>query len=324
VARGAGGLLRAELRPAAGPRFDDAAEAWIPATVRLSVGLSATARSDPFLRAALSVSDRVKPAEGEFDVRIVAGPEPVEMPPGCWILVTPPPSVLGLRPMPVAEISPVWRVSGEHPVTAGVDAAEVQVLGAVPAALPEGVQALLSVPGGGAVAAAGERNGRRFVWIGLDPENSTLPVTGAFPLMIRNALRWFASLRSAPLPPAVDLLEPVRPAVLLPRGLRAVEVLGPEEGAREMVEVAGGSFEFTPAGALEGEVRVRIGAAEHRTRVNAVLPGETEAVPPDEEPAEGPDRSGLRDTEEHLWVWFAAAAAAFLLLEWVVQRTTGH
>ena len=42
VPRGAGGLLRAELRPAAGPAFDDAAEAIVPAPPALTVGVSST------------------------------------------------------------------------------------------------------------------------------------------------------------------------------------------------------------------------------------------------------------------------------------------
>lgn len=326
VPRGEGGLLRATLVPAVGPTFDDTAEAVIPAPPALTVGVSATGATDPFLTAALAVSGALAGDGEKFDVRVIAGQAaPDGLFPGDWILLTPPPVGLGYEALPPVPVSPIWSASTNHPVMRGVDAAEVQVMGATPARPPEGAEALLSLPGG-VVAAAGELEGARYVWIGLETGNSTLPVTGAFPLMIKNAIAWFASLRTGILPPAIRVGDPVSPTVPLPRGTAAVIVTGPGEGERGVVEVTNGTFRYHPQELIEGEVRVAVGQEEHRTRLNAIYPGETTVDPliAAAPPPHAVDRSTLRSTEERIWPWFALAAAAFLLLEWLFDRIRGQ
>ncbi len=323
--RADGGLLRAELAPATGPIFDDAVEAVIPAPPALTVGVSATGVSDPFLKAALQVSGALAGDGEKFDVRVVAGQAaPDRLFPGDWILLTKPPVGLGYRVLPPVPVSPIWSASASHPVMRGVDAAEVQVLGATPAEIPEGAEALLSVPGG-VVAAAGEVEGARYVWIGLETGNSTLPVTGAFPLMIRNAIAWFASLHSGVLPPAIRLGDPVSPAIPLPRGTAAVIATGPGEGERTVVPVIDGTFAYRPGEFREGEVRVAVGQEKHRTRLNAIYPEETEADPVSTAAplVHAEDRSKFRSTEQRIWPWFALCAAMFLLVEWFVDRLRG-
>lgn len=333
VPRGAGGLLRVALEPPAGPAFDDAAEAVVAPVVRLRVGVVATGGPDPFLAAALRVladrldpegsgvlpPDRLAEAAESFDVLVLTGEVPDALPPGDYLVLGPPPAALGLEPGPAVEAAPVWERAEDHPVTRGVDAAEVQVLGARPARLPAGATALLAVPDG-AVAAAGERDGARWVWIGLGAEDSTLPVTGAFPLLLRNALAWFADLRADPLPPAVRAGEDLEPVVALPPGISAVTVEPPGGASAEVVAVESGRFRAAVPAGSEGEVRVRIGAGVRTTRSNVLLPGETAVAPAAPRGPPAPDRSGLRDTERRRWPWFAAAAAVFLLLEWGVGR----
>jgi hypothetical protein len=290
VERSGGGLLEVSLTPGAGPLFDDAAEAWIQPPPSLRVGVVAEEGPDPFLRAALAVAgplvdagdsgvfppDRLLEAAERFDALVIAGPAaPARLPPGNVVLLTPPPEALGLAALPTAETSPIWMQARDHPVMLGVDAAEVQVMGATPARLPEGARALLGVPGG-AVAAVGEREGTRWVWIGLDPSNSTLPVTASYPLLVRNALRWFATLRAEPLPLCFPLAGPLEPAVLLPPGLAAVAIEGPDLEGREVVEVTDGTFSWSSGDPVEGEVRVRIpsraGACSARTGAGWEIP----------------------------------------------------
>jgi len=336
VPRGSGGLFRLALRPGSGPAFDDAVYAFVPPPPRLRVGVVADGGPGPFLRAALEVAgplldaegsgtlppDRLADVAGTFDLLILAGTDPpADLPPGDYLLLTDPPAALGLTALPPVESAPVWEQSRRHPVTRGVDTAEVVVVNAAPARLPEGAEAILSVPAG-AVAAAGEKDGVRYVWIGLDPGNSTLPVTGAYPLLIRNTLRWFASLATEPLPPAVPSGDPVTPVVPLPPGTGAIAARGPGDADSAVLPVIGGSFQYRPDGAGEGEVTVRIGGRDHRTHVNAIIPEESSRAPTPGEPSPAPDRRKLRDTEERLWSLFAAAAAAFLLLQWVLHTLT--
>ena len=87
-----------------------------------------------------------------------------------------------------------------------------------------------------------------------------------------------------------------------------------------MAKVANGTFAYRPASLDEGSVVARFGAMEHRTAVNAILPGETAAEPIEGEPAPGPDRSGNLDTKRELWPWLVLAAAALLLLHWALRR----
>ncbi len=331
--RGAGGLLRVEIRPPSGPAFDDSAEAAVPPFRGLAVGVADSGGGpDPFVRAALGAAgalvdadrsgsfpaERLAEAAASFDLVVLAADRaPGTLPRGSYLLLTPPPEILGFGPLPAAASAPVWAVAADHPVTGGVDAAEVLALGAAPALPPADAVPLLSLPSG-AAAAAGERDGVRYVWIGLSPGNSTLPVTGAFPLLVRNALRWFAALAASPLPPAVRLGDPVTPAVALPPALRAVLVEGPGEEDRAVVPVRDGTFAFVPPGRAEGEIRVRIGEATHATRRNALLPGETSATARSVGGPEIPDRSGERDTERRFWPHLAAAALLLLLLEWFV------
>ncbi|MCU0727244.1 MAG: hypothetical protein MUE73_15885 [Planctomycetes bacterium] len=332
--RGGGGVLRVSLQPPVGPSFDDSVEAWVAPAPSLRIGVAEEGGADPFLAAALGAAGeivdrsgsgvfplgRLSEAAGGFDVLVIAeGSVPDGLPRGDFLLLTPPPESLGFRPLPAAESAPVFEVGGFHPVTRGVDAAEVQALGATPGALPPEAVPLLTLPGG-AAAAAGEREGVRYVWIGLVPENSTLAVTGAFPLLVRNALEWFRALRTGPLPPCAALGEPLAPAVVLAPSLRAVLCEGPGPEERAVVVVENGTFAFLAHSSVEGEVAVRIGDTVHRTWFNAILPGETEAAPgPDrEQPPE--DRRRHRDTERRFWPALVAAAVAFLLLEWLVVR----
>jgi len=331
VERGEGGLLGVALEPASGPTFDDRVEAFLPAALKYRVAVISEGGTDPFLKAALAVAgpivdlansaavppDRLAEAAAEFDVVVAAGSAPERLPPGRYILITPPPAALGFSALPPAEVSPIWERAGNHPVLDGVDPAEVQVVGAAPARLPPRAEPLLTVPGG-AVAAAGEHEGARYVWIGLDPENSTLPVTGAFPLLVRNALRWFVSLDSEPLPPAVSVGEPIVPVTALPRGTSAVACEGPTDRDHAVLTVEDGTFAYLPDSRADGEVIVRIGGAIHRTRVNAILPRETTIAPLEDDAGSGEDRSGLRESERRLWKLFAAAAGLFLVLEWGV------
>ena len=157
---------------------------------------------------------------------------------------------------------------------------------------------------GGAVAAAGEEGGVRYVWIGIGPGDSTLPVTAAWPLLLRNSLLWFTRLGEGILPPAVRMGDVVSPMVRLPEGTRAVFVEGPA-GDRTLVDVEEGTFEFAPACGVEGPLLVRHGDETHPSYLNALFPGESGAVPSEDRGAKGPDRSALRSTKRDWWRWAA-------------------
>ena len=290
VERGEGGVLELRLDPAAGPVFDDSVAAVIPKPRRLTLGLVAENGADPFLAAALRVVaplldpensgtlplDRLARAASKLDVIVVAGPAPPgKLPAGNYLLLTPPPESLGFAPIGVVTSAPIWERAAEHPVTRQVDAAEVQVMGAIAARPPEGATTLLRVPEG-AVAAAGMSDGVRYVWLGLGPGDSTLPVTAAYPLLVRNTLVWFASLSQSPFPTTVAMGDPLSPAVRLAPGVAAVKADG--AGGADILTVEEGQFAWTPDAREEGTVTLTIGEDEHAVALNAILPDETETA----------------------------------------------
>jgi len=332
VDRGEGGLLTVRLEPAAGPTFDDQVEACIAPPRRLSLGLVTEKGPDPFLLAALEVvaplldeaesgtlpPERLARAAAKLDVIVIAGSDlPENLPEGNYLLLTPPPEMLGFVKIGAVMSAPIWERAVDHPVTRNIDAAEVQVMGAIAARPPAGATTLLAVPEG-AVAAAGISEGARYVWIGLGPGTSTLPVTAAYPLMVRNALSWFASLSESPFPTAVTIGEPLRPVVRLAPGVSAVKAVAP--GVTDVLEVIRGAFAYVPEVQEEGIVRLSIGGEEFSVALNAILPEESGAAVREGDPVPAPDRSGLTDTEQRLWTLFAAVAAAALFIEWLVSR----
>jgi len=332
VDRGAGGILRARLLPASGPTFDDEVAACIAPPRQLSLGLVTDRGADPFLTAALAAvaplldlkktgtlpPERLARVAGKLDVIVITGADlPDSLPEGNYLLLTPPPEILGFTPLGVVTSAPIWERSSDHPVTHNIDAAEVQVMGAIAARPPDGVTTLLSVPDG-AVAAAGIRDGARYVWIGLGPGTSTLPVTAAYPLMVRNALSWFASLSESPFPPAVVIGERLEPDVRLAPGVSAVKAVAP--GVTDVLEVMKGAFAYVPEAKEEGIVTLTIGGDEFAVALNAILPEESGVRARGGDSLPAPDRSSLADTEQKLWTLFAALAAAALLLEWLVSR----
>jgi hypothetical protein len=108
--------------------------------------------------------------------------------------------------------------------------------------------------------------------------------------------------------------------VALAPSLRAVLCEGPGPEERAVVAVENGTFAFLARSSVEGEVAVRVGDAVHRTCLNAILPGETEAVPGSAGGLPEEDRRDHRDTERRFFPALVAAAVAFLLLEWLVVR----
>ncbi|MEN8148730.1 MAG: BatA domain-containing protein [Planctomycetota bacterium] len=332
VPRGEGGTLVVRLEPASGPAFDDEVTAVVPSPRRLALGLVTEKGPDPFLAAALRVvaplldeeksgtlpPERLARAASKLDVIVIADSvPPAKLPRGNYLLLTPPPESLGFVPIGAVTSAPIWERAADHPVTRQVDAAEVQVMGAIAARPPEGATTLLRVPDG-AVAAAGEADGVRYVWLGLGPGDSTLPVTAAYPLLVRNALAWFASLRESPFPTTAVMGEPLSPAVRLAPGVAAVKATG--AGVAEVLAVVDGTFAWRPDARVEGIVTLAVGEDEHAVALNAILPLETAAAAREGEPTPAPDRSGLKDTRQELWTLFAAAAAAALLLEWLLGR----
>jgi len=212
----------------------------------------------------------------------------------------------------------LWGV-GVHPVLDGVSLAPLRLDRAIPLTVQPGETVLVD-SASGPLAVAGETDGVRRVRFGFRADASTLPLEPAFPLLVRNSLRWLRG--GASLPDAVASDAPIRLSGVLP------------EGPSTLVMTLGGQTRRVPLGPdradpaapvpLPGGDRVlRIGlpggAALGETVVQWRLPRTTtlsgdEAAPVDAALARLPAPLAPDAPYRRLAPGFAAAAAALLIL----------
>jgi hypothetical protein len=118
---------------------------------------------------------------------------------GVAVETTKPVLVLGAGAGEGIEAPSVQAGDRLHPVMRGVDPAEWIVTRARTLEAMAGDAVLLQGPRG-PLALAGRRGGARRVLVGFDPKESTLPLSGSWPVFLRNALLWLAGDGDAPAP----------------------------------------------------------------------------------------------------------------------------
>lgn len=290
AAFGSGGQAVVSLEPADDFAEDDAARVVIAAAKPLAVAVVADTPS-PFLvealRAMPDVADParttlVKPgapwsAFSSADVVVADGAAAPEGRPSLSFGA-------GGR---VVDRPLLWSV-GTHAVTEDVDLSPLRIESA---SLIEPAHGDTTIVGSasGAVGVAGADRGVRHVRLGFRPDASTLPLEAAFPLLVRNALRWLAS------PPAA------------PRYVVAGEPMPGGGGALVPYPTPSGPYDVALPG---GETSVVRWAAPPGFR----LGGEAgDAAPAAAAARVLPDRSGISDTRRRL-APFLTAAGAFALL----------
>lgn len=194
-----GGLVRVSLDRADDLPEDDAAALMLPAAKPLAVALVADTPS-PFLVEALrAMPGVVDPAR----TTLVAPGAPASAFDGIDVVIADgaaapegrPALVFGHGPRGV-ERPLLWGV-GSHPVLAGVDLSPLRIESASLVEPAPGETTIVS-SAAGPVGVAGERGGVRRVVLGFRPDASTLPLEAAFPLLVRNAVRWLAKPSDAP------------------------------------------------------------------------------------------------------------------------------
>jgi hypothetical protein len=150
------------------------------------------------------------------------------------------------------------------------------------------VRALAYVDGS-PVVVEGERDGRRWLAFGLDPDGSDLPLRAALPILLRNAIRRLA-------PAAARRL---RPFYRSGDRLSVVDATGPASRA-----VGPWPIEAPPDDSDSRPIRVTVDLSAARD----VTPARPPSPPP---PPRPPERDRGRE-----WVrWLAVAAGAFLLAD---------
>jgi hypothetical protein len=322
VEMGAGEALRQIVPLAAlgGPRLgvhvsasgnaldvDDDAVAWLPSADPIRVRLVS---DRPGALAALLARDAavqvsaVRPAayaaeDAGADVLIFDGWTP-DAPPGRPALYLAPPSSAWLRRSVNDEAAPRWRASSDHPVLEGVDPFTLEIARArayeaanlEPIAVSERGTPLVSVL---------DTPKTRAVVIGFGIEESNLPVTPAFPVLVGNALEWLAHPASG---------EPATPGPLA-LGASTTQVIAPDgaivplvrAGDRVLVNLRAPGLYAVEAGGSRRVIGVNIGRPDIANLMHTTQP----AAPGTARPALG---------YRPWWTAALAAALVLLVLEW--------
>ncbi len=199
AAASAGGLVEVRLEPSDDFSEDDSARMMLPVVKALAVAVVAESPS-PFLVEALrAMPGVVDPAR----TTLVAPGAPASAFDGIDVVVADGAAEPAGRPAlvfgggaRVVEQPLLWGV-GSHPVLMGVDLSPLRIESAALVDPAPGETTIVS-SAAGAVGVAGERGGVRRVVLGFRPDASTLPLEAAFPLLVRNAVRWLGTRPEAP------------------------------------------------------------------------------------------------------------------------------
>jgi hypothetical protein len=204
----AGGAVEVGLEPADDFVHDDTARLMLPVAKPLAVAVVAQTPS-PFLVEALRAMPAVVAAE---KTTLVAPGAPASAFDGVDVVITDGAAAPSGKPVlafgvtgQVVQRPLLWGV-GTHAVLAGVDLSPLRIETAVRLEPSPGDTTIIA-SAAGAVGVAGERGGVRHVTLGFRPDASTLPLEAAFPLLVRNSLRWLA--RPSDVPRYVVAGEPV-------------------------------------------------------------------------------------------------------------------
>jgi hypothetical protein len=223
---GQAGRLEARLVPADDFPDDDAAGLVVRASTPLRVVVTAPgANTAPYLLEALRAMPSLVDADAALratpdaaaailaraDVVIAEGVLPPALPPDR--------PVLAFLDGPERVEKPLLWGVGTHPVLDGVDLAPLRLDRATPLVVSAGETVLVD-SASGPLAVAGESDGVRRVRLGFRADASTLPLEPAFPLLVRNALRWLRD--GEELPESVTSDAPLRLSGVLPEGADSV------------------------------------------------------------------------------------------------------
>jgi Ca-activated chloride channel homolog len=279
-----------------------------------------------------------------YDVTILDGLFPTELPAGQLLLINPPEN-------PLFTVTGIFQVSGatrilDHPLTRFLSWENVHVRQARQVTLPEWAEPLVTTDAGPLVFAGEVKQGaarRRVAVITFDLHDSDLPLQIAFPVLFSNLLQYLSptsSLSAAGVPVAGNPVSDSSGVAIQPGGSVLIR---PATDLREfLVQAPGGqSYRLQPE---EGQALFTQAAApgfytvtypDHAEMgtdafaVNLFSPDESTILPRGTlqigQTAVAPTTPAAIGQRE-LWPWAAALALIVLLLEWWLyhrQQSTG-
>lgn len=338
---GDGRALRAEIVPVAGPdafSVDDTAWALLPERKKQRVLL--VTEDNLYLEGALLIDpnvsvDKLSPAEYEafaaaaekdartgrepaYDVIVFDGYTPAALPPAPAALY------FGLKsggPFLVRreiERPVVTDVAADHPVTRWIQLADVNI---------DRSSVFSPAPGDTVLASsvrdplivAGRRDGKKLLAVGFPLDGTDLTLRVAFPVLVVNALDWFAG-------DDAELLTTYRTGHVwsIPvdpdEALTEVTVVGPQGSRRAPVSRGRARFYGAQAGIYEiaaGDAKLAIAANLANPLESNIAPSRTLSLGGRELPAPPAFSASV---PRRLWVYLLLGALAILAVEWLTYN----
>lgn len=321
-----GGVLRAIIDSDDALATDNVAFANLPSGKKVPVLLVSDGR-DAYIESALSANLRVEtwriptakyePAKS-MGVNILNGFVPSDLPVGHLLIINSPASGSLYEATETIDQPQVTDWDRSHPVMAGLNLDNLSILKALKLSKPEWATVLArsdDVP----LVMAGEYQKRKVVVIGFGPDDSSLPLRAAFPLLIDNAVRWLTEERELAGPEvAVGGAMVVTPAST---ALTEIKVTDPA-GTTTRVPVRQGRAVYADT-RLAGPYTVTLGNRELHFVADSPAAGESDLAVRKSlviggcEYAAGSVTHGVSAS---LWIGFALAAAALLAVDWLLYH----
>ena len=302
-------------------------EAWVPVNPAGPLRILLVTQNNLFLQNALAALPGIElreaplvPKEPKADVLVLDQVAPTE-----WPAI----ATLAIRVAPTNWVQVLGRVKNPtivdwnpaHPLLRFVTFEDLWIAEALKVRPTPSTKVILEAQETPLIL-AGEWRGRRWVWLGFDPLQSTWPLRVSFPIFIANAMQWLDPRRElieqAVLPTGKSLIVPVKAGVSkatvqLPNG-KSVEVsIDPQTGRLVFGQTD-----------RQGLYQVQFGERTLRFAANLLSLQETKLWPR-QELALGKFTLVKADTGKRadleVWRWFALAALALMLVEWWYYHT---
>lgn len=261
-------------------------------------------------------SPRAALPRGDFDVIVCDAEAPKNLPAANLLLFACTPPAAPVEPNKGFLATPgVADWNRKHPVTSGSSWADMRIAESLNSQVKPWAQTLVEAERGPLVV-AGERGGKRSIWVGFDVRASDLPLRVTFPIFVTNSLRWLGGTRGSNSAASWRTGESVSLGV--PPSAREISIIAPDKSTRR-VPVDGTSARYD--GANEAGL-YQASAKDWKTSfgVSLLNAAESDLTPRGSLTVGGEKVTGTSRARSNreLWPWVVALALLLLAGEWWV------
>lgn len=269
----------------------------------------------------------VKALPGQYDpkdkadITIFDGTAPAgELAPGSYFFINAKPPIASFIEQGSEENPAIFDWNQQHPIMRFAELGDVQIQRAKKFKLPAASQVLAESRETPLISVYSSDNRNIVLW-SFNIFESNFPLRVAFPILVSNALDWL--LQNAPSSEgAVNATGQVL-QIEAPQGLKRADITDPEKVTWELTPNAGGRLLFdrtSRAGFYKSELDGKPGPEFGVSLIDAK---ESDIAPrPSLELGSTTIAAAKTNAKanKEIWKWFAAAALAFVVLEWVIYH----